>query len=70
MIYIRLVYPLFATFLDWSLVMASIELHPMAVEHTEDAGSALEAAYFPDVIDGMPRIVHIDHGLLPVQLES
>lgn len=51
-------------------MMASIELHPMAVEHTEDAGSALVAAYFPDVIDGMPGIVHIDHGLLPVLLES
>ena len=70
MIYIRLVYPLFATFLDWSLMAASVELHAMAVEHTEYAGSALVAAYLPDVIYGVAGVVHVDYGLLPVKLQT
>lgn len=49
---------------------ASVELHAMTVEYTEDAGSALVAAYLPDVIDGVARIIHVDNGLFPVELHT
>ena len=49
---------------------ASIELDSISVQHTEDTGSALVAAYLPDVIDGVAGIVHVDHGLLPVELQT
>ena len=58
------------SFLDRSLMTSSVELHTMAVEHTEDTGSALVAAYLPNVIYGVTGIVHVDYGLLPVQLET
>ena len=58
------------SFLDRSLMTSSVELHTMAVEHTEDAGSALVAAYLPDIIYGVAGVVHVDHGLLSVQLET
>lgn len=49
---------------------ASVELHSMAVEHTEDTGPTLVAAHLPDVIDGVAGVVHVDHGLLPVELKA
>ena len=58
------------TFLNWTLMSASVKLYTMAIEYTEDTGSALVATYLPDVIDGVTGVVHIDHGLLPVELQT
>ena len=49
---------------------ASVELYTMAIEHTEDTGSALVATYLPDVIDGVARVVHIDNGLFSIELQT
>ena len=48
----------------------SVELYTMAVEYTENTGSALVATYLPNVIDGVTRVVHIDNGLFAVEFQT
>ena len=47
----------------------SVELDTIPVQYTEYAGSALVSADFPDVIDGVAGVIHVDYCLLPVNLE-
>ena len=60
----------FAFLLYRALMTATVELDAVAGKDAEDAGAALESAGGPDVLDGIAGVIHLDHCLLPVNLQS
>ena len=56
------------TFSQRPAELTPIERNSVFVEYAEHGAAAAESAYFPDVIDLMPVVVHRHDGFLPFRL--